>query len=162
MTTVLKLLLKKILMIPSHLRCYCESRYTNVTSSISIALSANTVRTPPSREFGFHVENFEKWYAEVKQEVRPMDPYRVLDTVRVHGSPILMGRTGFWFNRVEEDSSGLTFQEWTSDVDTSRSPVTVVVNYLPLVSSSRKCFLQYLRQLFTYAHEARHCEVLRV
>jgi hypothetical protein len=30
-----------------------------------------------------------------------------------------------WFlNRVEEDVSGLTFQEWTSDVDTSRPPVT--------------------------------------
>ena len=25
----------------------------------------------------------------------------------------------WWFNRVEEDESGLTFQEWTPDVDTS-------------------------------------------
>ena len=33
--------------------------------------------------------------------------------------------TGFykqdWLNRVEEDASGLTFQEWTPDVDTSRA-----------------------------------------
>ncbi len=27
-----------------------------------------------------------------------------------------------WLNRVEEDSSGLTLQEWTPDVDTSRTP----------------------------------------
>ncbi len=33
-----------------------------------------------------------------------------------------------WLNRVEEDVSGLTFQEWTPDVDTSRSPVTMMVN----------------------------------
>jgi hypothetical protein len=29
----------------------------------------------------------------------------------------------YYCNRVEEDTSGLTFQEWTSDVDTSRPPV---------------------------------------
>ncbi len=29
---------------------------------------------------------------------------------------------------MEEDSSGLTFQEWTPDVDTSRSPVVMIVN----------------------------------
>jgi hypothetical protein len=28
-----------------------------------------------------------------------------------------------WLSRVEEDASGLTFQEWTPDVDTSRPPV---------------------------------------
>jgi hypothetical protein len=33
-----------------------------------------------------------------------------------------------WLNRVEEDASGLTFQEWTPDVDTSRSPVTTLIN----------------------------------
>ena len=29
---------------------------------------------------------------------------------------------------MEEDASGLTFQEWTPDVDTSRSPVAMVIN----------------------------------
>ena len=29
---------------------------------------------------------------------------------------------------MEEDSSGLTFQEWTPDVDTSRTPVVMNVN----------------------------------
>jgi hypothetical protein len=29
---------------------------------------------------------------------------------------------------VEEDSSGLTFQQWTPDVDTSRSPVSILIN----------------------------------
>ena len=33
-----------------------------------------------------------------------------------------------WFNRVEEDASGLTFQEWTPDVDTSRTPVAMLIN----------------------------------
>ena len=33
-----------------------------------------------------------------------------------------------WFNRVEEDVSGLTFQEWTPDVDTSRPPVAMLIN----------------------------------
>jgi hypothetical protein len=32
-----------------------------------------------------------------------------------------------WLNRVE-DVSGLTFQEWTPDVDTSRSPVAMLIN----------------------------------
>jgi hypothetical protein len=31
-------------------------------------------------------------------------------------------------NRVEEDASGLTFQEWTPDVDTSRPPVAMLIN----------------------------------
>jgi len=30
-------------------------------------------------------------------------------------------------NRVDEDVSGLTFQEWTPDVDTSRPPVTMLI-----------------------------------
>ena len=29
---------------------------------------------------------------------------------------------------MEEDVSGLTFQEWTPDVDTSRTHVTVMIN----------------------------------
>jgi hypothetical protein len=29
---------------------------------------------------------------------------------------------------VEEDASGLTFQEWTPDVDTSRSSVAMLIN----------------------------------
>jgi hypothetical protein len=33
-----------------------------------------------------------------------------------------------WLNRVEEDVSGLTFQEWTPDVDTSRPPVVMLIN----------------------------------
>ncbi len=33
----------------------------------------------------------------------------------------------FWLNRVEEDASGLTFQEWTPDVDTSRPPVAMMI-----------------------------------
>ncbi len=33
-----------------------------------------------------------------------------------------------WINRVEEDESGLTFQEWTPDVDTSRPPVAILIN----------------------------------
>jgi hypothetical protein len=33
-----------------------------------------------------------------------------------------------WLNRVEEDTSALTFQEWTPDVDTSRTPVAMLIN----------------------------------
>jgi hypothetical protein len=33
-----------------------------------------------------------------------------------------------WLNRVEEDASGLTFQEWTPDVDTSRPHVVMLIN----------------------------------
>ena len=33
-----------------------------------------------------------------------------------------------WLNRAEEDVSGLTFQEWTPDVDTSRPPVAMLIN----------------------------------
>ncbi len=72
-----------------------------------------------------------------------------------------------WLNRVEEDASGLTFQEWMPDVDTPRPPVAMLINSascVPLVSSSRKCFLQHLRQLHVVAcaREERDCEVLRV
>ncbi len=33
---------------------------------------------------------------------------------------------------MEEDASGLTFQEWTPDVDTSRSPVSILINSIEL------------------------------
>ncbi len=33
---------------------------------------------------------------------------------------------------MEEDVSGLTFQEWTPDVDTSRTPVVMVINFSEL------------------------------
>ena len=29
---------------------------------------------------------------------------------------------------MEEDVSGLSFQEWTPDVDTSRTPVSMIIN----------------------------------
>ncbi len=35
-------------------------------------------------------------------------------------------------NRVEEDASGLTFQEWTPDVDTSRPPVAMLINSIEI------------------------------
>ncbi len=44
-------------------------------------------------------------------------------------SALVMNR---WLNRVEEDVSGLTFQEWTPDVDTSRSPVVMLINSVSL------------------------------
>jgi hypothetical protein len=40
-----------------------------------------------------------------------------------------------YLNRVEEDVSGLTFQEWTSDVDTSRPPVVMLINSSELCST---------------------------
>ena len=40
--------------------------------------------------------------------------------------------------RVEEDVSGLTFQEWTQDVDTSRPPVTMIINSSELRASGFK------------------------
>jgi hypothetical protein len=43
-----------------------------------------------------------------------------------------------WFNRVEEDVSGLTFQEWTPDVDTSRPPVSMLINSSELRSAGFK------------------------
>jgi hypothetical protein len=72
-----------------------------------------------------------------------------------------------WLSRVEEAASGLTFQEWdpTQHVDTSRPPVAMVIsssNCVPLVSSSRKCFLQHLRDLHVLAcaREEQGCERL--
>jgi hypothetical protein len=41
-------------------------------------------------------------------------------------------------NRVEEDMSELTFEEWTPVVDTSRSPVTMLINSNELRSADFK------------------------
>ena len=67
---------------------------------------------------------------------------------------------------LEEDKSGLTFQEWTPDVDISRPPVTIMINSSELRVTgfnSRKCFLQHLRHQYvvTSGHEEWDCEVLR-
>jgi hypothetical protein len=44
---------------------------------------------------------------------------------------------------VEEDASGLTFQRWTSDVDTSRPPVAMLINSSELCAAGFK-----LREVF--------------
>ncbi len=54
-----------------------------------------------------------------------------------------------WLNRVEEDASGLTFQEWTPDVDTSRPPVAMLIN-----SSELRAVGFKLREVFPPALEA--------
>ena len=54
-----------------------------------------------------------------------------------------------WLNRVEEDASGLTFQEWTPDVDTSRPPVAMLINSSELRAAGFK-----LREVFPPALEA--------
>jgi hypothetical protein len=41
-------------------------------------------------------------------------------------------------NIVKEDASGLTFQEWTPDVDTSRSPVAMLINSTELRAAGFK------------------------
>jgi hypothetical protein len=70
-------------------------------------------------------------------------------------------------DRVEDDASGLTFQEWTPDVDTSRPPVAMIINSSELRAAGFKLKevlpLQHLRQLHVVAcgHEERDCEVLR-
>jgi hypothetical protein len=58
--------------------------------------------------------------------------------------------------------SGLTFQEWTPDVDTSRPPVAMLINSSELRAAGFKLReVQHLRQLFVCAREERDCEVLR-
>jgi hypothetical protein len=47
-----------------------------------------------------------------------------------------------WLNRVEDDASGLTFQEWTPDVDTSRPPVTMMINSSDLCAAGFKPALE--------------------
>jgi hypothetical protein len=54
-----------------------------------------------------------------------------------------------WLNRVEEDASGLTFQEWTPDVDTSRPPVAMLINSSELRAAGFK-----LKEVFPPALEA--------
>ncbi len=61
-----------------------------------------------------------------------------------------------WLNRVEEDESGLTFQEWTPDVDTSRTPVPMLINSIELRATGFK-----LKEVLQGSEE-RDCEVLRV
>jgi hypothetical protein len=46
-------------------------------------------------------------------------------TIKAKDSALVIKRL---LNRVEEDLSGLTFQEWTPDVDTSRPPVAMLIN----------------------------------
>ncbi len=57
---------------------------------------------------------------------------------------------------MEEDESGLTFQEWTPDVDTSRTPVTMLINSIELCAAGFK-----LKEVLQGSEE-RDCEVLRV
>ena len=63
-----------------------------------------------------------------------------------------------------EDASGLTFQEWTPDVDTSRPPVAMLINSSELRAAGFKLKevlpLQHLRQLLACAREERDFEVL--
>ena len=49
-----------------------------------------------------------------------------------------------WFNRVEEDVSRLTFQEWTQDVDTSRPPVAMLINSSELRATGFKQWMMTL------------------
>jgi hypothetical protein len=71
-----------------------------------------------------------------------------------------------WINRVEEDASGLTFQEWTPDVDTSRPPVAMLINSSELCAAGFKLkevsSLHHLRQLLACVREERDFEVLMV
>ena len=58
-----------------------------------------------------------------------------------------------WLNRVEEDVSGLTFQEWTSDVDTSRPRVTMLINSSELNTTGFK-----LKEVFPPSLETTVCD----
>ncbi len=55
---------------------------------------------------------------------------------------------------MEEDVSGLTFQEWTPDVDTSRSSVDMFINSRELRTSVFK-----LKEVLSPALEALHVVV---
>jgi hypothetical protein len=46
---------------------------------------------------------------------------------------------------VEEDASGLTFQEWTPDVDTSRPPVAMLINSSELRAAGFKVLSKNLK-----------------
>ena len=67
---------------------------------------------------------------------------------------------------MEEDTSGLTFQEWTPDVDTSRPPVVMLINSSELRAAGFKLKEVLPPTLETAArghcgHEDRDFEVLR-
>jgi hypothetical protein len=64
---------------------------------------------------------------------------------RIKGAPASTLYTGDcalvikrWFKRVEQDASGLAFQEWTPDVDTSRPPVTMLIKSSELCAAGFK------------------------
>ena len=65
---------------------------------------------------------------------------------------------------MEEDASGLTFQEWTPDVDTSRPPVAMLINSSELRAAGFKLkeVLPQALEAAARAREERDCEVLRV
>jgi hypothetical protein len=46
-----------------------------------------------------------------------------------------------WFHRVDEDASGLTFEEWdpSADTDASEVPVTMIVNSSELCTTGFRC-----------------------
>ena len=72
-----------------------------------------------------------------------------------------------WLNRVDENTSGLTFQEWTPDVDTSRPPVAMLINSSELRAAGFKLkevippALESQLHVVASGHEERDCEVLR-
>jgi hypothetical protein len=59
-----------------------------------------------------------------------------------------------WLNRVEKDASGLRFQEWTPDVDTSRPPVAMLINSSELLAAGFKLKEVFLFEVFPPALEA--------
>jgi hypothetical protein len=66
---------------------------------------------------------------------------------------------------VEEDTSGLTFQEWTPDVDTSRTPVEMLINSNELCATGfklKEVLPPAFEHVVVFAREERDCEVLRV
>ena len=73
-----------------------------------------------STEEDVHMRPGNHWLCEFGDE----GDYRV--TIFYTGDRDLVIK--WWLNRVEEDASGLTFQEWTPDVDTSRPPVAMLIN----------------------------------
>ncbi len=62
----------------------------------------------------------------------------------------------WWLDRVEEDASGLTFLEWTPDVDTSRPPVAMLINSSELRAAGFK-----LNEVLPPALEGAACGGLR-
>jgi hypothetical protein len=60
--------------------------------------------------------------------------------IAAHASTIktLLSSSSDGSTELEEDASGLTFQEWTPDVDTSRPPVTMLINSSELCAAGFK------------------------